>query len=156
RTHDYVFALAELQVFSGTNNVAAEAKVMALDSIEAGRWGKAKLVDNFDSRKALTDPPERPEVRIKRNELKAEIDTLEEDRTNNVQALLDAATKSEIIEVRNRTDQVNREVDALPKPQWVYAASDDFAPTGSFMPSGTPRPIHLLKRGDVKRPGLLM
>jgi hypothetical protein len=156
RTHDFVFALAELQVFSGTNNVTAGANVTALDSIEGGRWGRAKLVDNFDSRKLLTDPPEAPEVRIKRNELKAEIDTLEEDRANKVQALLDAATKSEIIEVRNRIAQVNREVDVLPKPQWVYAAADDFAPTGSFLPSGTPRPIHLLKRGDVKRPGPLM
>src|SRR5881394_93988 len=72
RTQDCVFALAELQVFSGTNNVATGAKITALDSIEAGRWGKAKLVDNFDSRKPLTEAPERPEIRAKRNELKAE------------------------------------------------------------------------------------
>src|SRR5436309_8266438 len=107
RTHDYVFALAELQVFSGTNNVSIGARVTALDSIEAGRWGKEKLVDNFDSRKSLTEPEERPEVRTKRNELKAETDTLEEHRANRVQALLDTATRSELVEVRDRLVQVN-------------------------------------------------
>jgi len=156
RTHDYVFALAELQVFSGTNNVAAGAKVTALDSIEAGRWGKEKLVDNFDSRRSLTEPPESLEVRTRRNELKAATDTLDEDRTNKVQALLDAATRSEVVEIRDRLVQVNREIDSLAKPQMVYAAADDFAPSGSFLPPGTPRPIHLLKRGEVKRPGPLM
>src|SRR6266566_1233515 len=132
RTHDYVFALAELQVFFGTNNVTTGARVTALDSIEAGRWGKEKLVDNFDSRRSLTDPPEQPEVRTKRIELKAESDRLEEERANRVQALLDAATKSEIIAVRDRIAQVNRETDVLPKPQMVYAATDDFPPSGSF------------------------
>jgi hypothetical protein len=156
RTRDYVFALAELQVFSGKNNVAPGAKITALDSIEAGRWGKEKLVDNFDSRKSLIDRPEQPEFRAKRNELKAEADRLEEERTNRVQALLDPATRSEVGEVRVLITQVNREIDALPKPQFVYAAADDFVPSGSFLPPGAPRPIHLLKRGDVKRPGPLM
>src|SRR5439155_1779236 len=81
---------------------------------------------------------------------------LEEHRANRVQALLDTATRSELVEVRDRLVQVNQEIDALPKPQMVYAAADDFAPSGSFLPPGTPRPIHLLKRGDVKRPGPLM
>ena len=156
RTHDYVFALAELQVFSGTNNVATGAKVTALDSIEAGRWGKAKLVDGFDSRKSLTDQPEQPDVRIKRNELKAASDSLEADRANKVQGLLDVATRSELATVRERLGLVNGEIDSLPKPQMVYAATDDFTPSGSFLPPGPPRPVHLLKRGDVKRPGPLM
>ena len=156
RTHDYVFALAELQVFSGTNNVALGTKVTALDSIEAGRWGKAKLVDNFDSRKSLTDPVERPEVAAKRNELKAETNRLEEDRASQVQALLDAATRSELVDVRARLAELSKQLDALPKPQLVYAAADDFAPSGSFLPAVMPRPVHLLKRGDVKRPAQLM
>jgi hypothetical protein len=81
---------------------------------------------------------------------------VEEERANRVQALLDAATRSEIIDVRDRSAQVNREIDALPKPQLVYAAAADFVPSGSFLPQEAPRPIHLLKRGDVKRPGPLM
>lgn len=50
RTNDYVFALAELQVFSGGRNIARGAKITALDSIEAGRWSTKFLTDGFDSR----------------------------------------------------------------------------------------------------------
>ena len=34
----------------------------------------------------------------------------------------------------------------------VYAAANDFKPEGNFRPAKTPRPIHVLKRGDVNRP----
>lgn len=50
RTGDYVFAIAEAQVFSGGKNVARGAKVTALDSIEQGRWSTRYLVDGADSR----------------------------------------------------------------------------------------------------------
>jgi len=70
--------------------------------------------------------------------------------------LLDVATRSDLAKVRERLVLVNGQIDALPKPQMVYAATDDFAPSGSFLPPGPPRPVHLLKRGDVKRPGPLM
>jgi Protein of unknown function (DUF1549)/Protein of unknown function (DUF1553) len=112
--------------------------------------------NGLDNRKSLTEPPAPPDVRTKRNELKAETDKLEADLSNQVQALLDDAIRSELADTRERLIQVNQEIDALPKPQMVYAAADDFAPSGSFLPPGTPRPIHLLKRGDVKRPGPLM
>jgi alpha-L-rhamnosidase len=39
------FALAELQVLAGGKNVAERSAVTATDSIEAGGWSKAKLVD---------------------------------------------------------------------------------------------------------------
>ena len=38
----------------------------------------------------------------------------------------------------------------------VYAAANDFTPQGNFTPSKTPRPIHLLKRGDITKPGDLV
>jgi len=47
----------------------------------------------------------------------------------------------------------NKEIDALPGPQIVYAAATDFATTGSFVAPRAPRLIHLLKRGDIKSPG---
>ncbi len=156
RTHDYVFALAELQVFGGTNNVALHAKVAALDSIEAGRWGKDKLVDNFDSRKALTGLRELPEIAARRTEVQTEIETLERERRNEVLTSLGAATRSEITEVRDRLADLSKEIGALPTPQMVYAAASDFAASGSFKSPGAPRPVYLLKRGDVKQPGRLM
>jgi hypothetical protein len=56
RLDDYVFALAELEVDAGGKNVARGAAVTSLDSIEAGRWGRNKLTDGYDSRRALGSP----------------------------------------------------------------------------------------------------
>ena len=50
-----------------------------------------------------------------------------------------------------------RAMAALPAPQLVYAATRDFAPEGkSFKPSPKPRPIHLLARGELDKPGDLI
>ena len=156
RTKDYVFALGELQVMSGTSNVAFGARVTALDSIEGGRWGKEKLVDNFDSRKPLVGPAEPPEIVAKRKELEREIKQATDERETALEALLDPQTKSDVADVRSRLERLNKEIDALPKPQRVYAASKDFKSEGSFTPPDSPRPVHFLRRGDVKRPGRLV
>jgi hypothetical protein len=48
-------------------------------------------------------------------------------------------------------------LDALPAPQFVYAVTRDFPADGeNFKPSPKPRPIHLLARGDLSRPGELV
>ena len=45
-------------------------------------------------------------------------------------------------------------LEALPAPRLVYAISRDFPPDGeNFKPTRHPRPIHLLARGDLARPG---
>lgn len=43
---------------------------------------------------------------------------------------------------------------ALPAQGFVYTASNVFKPDGGFAPSRTPRPVHLLKRGDIRRPDM--
>ena len=46
---------------------------------------------------------------------------------------------------------------ALPAPQMVYAVTRDFTPDGeNFKPSPQPRPIHVLTRGDLAKPGELV
>ena len=50
-------------------------------------------------------------------------------------------------------DRVERQLAALPRPQVVFAGASDFVPDGSFKPAMTPRPVHLLKRGDINKPG---
>ncbi|CAN5176264.1 hypothetical protein BH23VER1_BH23VER1_33080 [soil metagenome] len=55
RDNDYVFALGELQVFSGAENVALGAGVTSFDSTEAGLWSEPFLVDGFDSRERLRE-----------------------------------------------------------------------------------------------------
>jgi hypothetical protein len=49
--------------------------------------------------------------------------------------------------------QIAGKLAALPQQQLVYAGASDFPPDGSFKPAGMPRPVHVLKRGDINRPG---
>ncbi len=48
---------------------------------------------------------------------------------------------------------VERQLDALPPARMVYAVARDFPSAGSFKPAVTPRPIHVLIRGDLNKPG---
>jgi hypothetical protein len=55
----------------------------------------------------------------------------------------------EVLKAENR-----RALALLPAPRLVYAVTNDFPPDGeNFTPSPQPRPIHLLERGDIDRPG---
>lgn len=49
--------------------------------------------------------------------------------------------------------KVDQELAALPAQRLAYVASNQFKPDGSFKPSPRPRPIHVLKRGDVNQQG---
>ncbi|MFN0129578.1 MAG: DUF1549 and DUF1553 domain-containing protein [Verrucomicrobiales bacterium] len=46
----------------------------------------------------------------------------------------------------------SRALAALPAPRLVYAVTRDFVPEGNFKPSLTPRPIHVLARGELLNP----
>jgi hypothetical protein len=50
-------------------------------------------------------------------------------------------------------EKLERELAALPAPQFVYAAASDFAPDGSHKPPDGPRSVHVLFRGDITKPG---
>ncbi|NOS69692.1 MAG: DUF1553 domain-containing protein [Verrucomicrobia bacterium] len=152
RTSDYVFALAELQVLVGGTNIALGTTVTALDSIEAGLWSTKHLVDGFSSRKKLTDT----QSPSNQKELESEIAALKERRRQLTEAALDGVTRLELVETTHKLDEVNLEIAALPAPVKVYAAASEFKREGSFLPAKAPRPVHLLARGDVKRPGDLM
>ncbi len=49
--------------------------------------------------------------------------------------------------------KLDRELAALPPERLVYCGTNRFQPEGSFRPTSAPRPIHVLKRGDVRHPG---
>ncbi|MBN8249950.1 MAG: DUF1549 domain-containing protein, partial [Verrucomicrobia bacterium] len=49
-----------------------------------------------------------------------------------------------------------RALEALPPPQFVYAVARDFPVDANFKPPAGPRPVHLLARGDIHRPGDLI
>ncbi len=48
---------------------------------------------------------------------------------------------------------VGAQLAALPPRQLVYAGTSDFEPQGSFKPASSCRPVHVLRRGNIKNPG---
>jgi hypothetical protein len=48
--------------------------------------------------------------------------------------------------------QLERALASLPPQQLVYAAASEFVPDGGHVPPKTPRPVQLLKRGDIRKP----
>jgi hypothetical protein len=48
---------------------------------------------------------------------------------------------------------LEEELAKLPSPQKVYCGTSQFSPDGSFKPAPLGRPVHLLKRGDIRMPG---
>ena len=142
RKGDYIFALAELMVLNKEGeNLARTAKVTSLDSIEAPpRWRRGNLVDDYffgvQTSAAAADALVRLES--ERRELLKQI--LPDELTKRIEA-----NESELGAVQKR-------LATLPSPQTVYAAATDFPANGSFIPPAVPRPVHLLRRGDVKRP----
>jgi hypothetical protein len=47
----------------------------------------------------------------------------------------------------------DRQLAVLPPIRVVYSATSDFKPDNSHKPAGKPRTVHLLKRGDISKPG---
>jgi hypothetical protein len=146
RQGDFIFALAELEAYEGGGtNLALGASVTALDSIEApARWAKANLTDGRHPGAGASPD----ELRRLRSEREAWI------ATHLPVELRDALTATTAALAATR-----RDLEALPKPSVAYVGavhhgSGNFRGTGPD--DGRPRPIHLLARGDVKKPGTLV
>ncbi len=76
----YIFALAEMQVWSGDRNVALGRPVTAFDSTEEKGWSRAALVDGFTSRANIRNWPEWLGGLSQRRETLQRIAVLEESR----------------------------------------------------------------------------
>ena len=72
-----VFALAELQVWSGNKNVALGQPVTAYDSMESDGWSRAALVDGFTSRAEILDWPQWLAGLSRRREIQQRLGVLE-------------------------------------------------------------------------------
>jgi hypothetical protein len=147
RSNDYVFAMAELQAQSGGKNVALGATVTALDSIEAGRWGRKNLVDGHDSRRALASPsdPEAVAAAETRRLLAKRLRQLLARRQEVIQSLLDDSTRSALARTAADLAVLDKRLQSLPALDAVYAVVP--------IP---PRPIHVLNRGGVEQRGDLV
>ncbi|HEU0006327.1 MAG TPA: DUF1549 domain-containing protein, partial [Terriglobia bacterium] len=161
----WFFALAELLAFSGEKNVAVDAKVTAQDSVEnPPQWSKASLVDGASSLLKLTSGNGEPAPRAdilkflhkssQRWELDLSIRRAREARKKQAASFLEPALRAELADAESKLADINRQLAELPPSQMVYAGTSDFADAGNFHPSrGVPRPIHLLKRGEITTPG---
>ena len=145
RMNDFIFALAELQALDKTGrNLALGAVVTSLDSIEAPtRWGRANLTDGYYYGGIAKLAPE-PLAALKRQRddalAKSTQPALRDDLTAAMRALADA----------------DAALAKLPAPRTAYVGavfrgSGNFTGTGAA--GGKPRPIFLLPRGDVTKPG---
>ena len=141
RSNDFILALAELQVFDMYGkNIAQGRPVTSLDSIEAPpRWRRANLTDGIAPVAPTAD---------ERDKLSAEREIVLLEQT-------DTAGKARRNELKRELEHIEKQKVKLPAPQQVYAAAVHDG-TGAFRGTGynggRPRPIHVLKRGDVKTP----
>lgn len=141
RQNDFIFALAELIVSdSEGKNVALGSAVSAADSIEAPiRWAKKNLVDGIYTGQTADDAAR-----------------LREQRAALIEKLVPASVRDEARKTETALGEVTKRLSALPAPQTVYAGmvySGGGAFTGTGGNGGKPRPIHILKRGDVNSLG---
>jgi hypothetical protein len=143
RTDDYVFALAELEVVSSGVNRALGAKVTSLDSIESGRWSRTHLVDGHDSRHArpvVSDP-----LASARHELLYQLRVTAAERTVKLDSLIDSRLRAEQDAAAAQMTEIEREREKREASPLVYAVQ-----------SHAPRPISILRRGEVDQPGELV
>jgi mono/diheme cytochrome c family protein len=110
RKNDYMFALAEMEVFDDKNgkNLAAGRAVTALDSIEAApRWQKENLTDGIA-----------PEARTQEDRQR-----LIDKRDVLLLAQADDAMRQQLIGARRERAAIDTEIAKLPKPSKVYAGA---------------------------------
>ncbi len=144
RDNDFVFALGEVQIDSNGKNAAIGAAVTAKDSIEQGRWSAEYLVDGYDSRLSLPDycNPQNQGILLQKLELGKSLNILMQQREIMHAGLVSLELSRTLDNLSQSIDSTTRALNSLPKPNQVFA----------LVPH-SPRPIWVLKRGDVEQHG---
>jgi hypothetical protein len=144
RQDDYIFALAELSALTADGkNAAVGGDVSSLDSIEApARWRRSNLTDGWYPGVAAFQGRTAVELQQQRTQLLTQTTT--------------AGEREELQSLAQELAAANAALAALPPQSTVYIAavhkgSGAFSGTGAN--GGKPRPIHLLSRGNVVKPG---
>ena len=98
---------------------------------------------------SATDPAKRPA------EIIAKINAATAKRKELWRAAIPPDLAAQLERLHSEVAAINVQLDALPKPRWVYAITDDFEPIGTFRFPLQPRPVHILARGNVDSPGAI-
>ena len=142
RSNDYIFALAELEVFDDTGkNIALKAKVSSPDSIEAPiRWRRANLTDGH--------------FPIAANEKAiVALQKVQANREAMVAKLRKPERQARRKKLQDQITATEKELKGIPKGKMVYAAATDFKAQGNFKPTkGKPRMVKILHRGNIQDP----
>jgi signal transduction histidine kinase len=80
RADDFAFALSEIQIFSGGENVALGASVSAQNSLENTEWGRAFLTDGYTSQRQALPWPEHVTGLARRRDMERSIRELQQQR----------------------------------------------------------------------------
>ena len=141
RANDYMFALAELEVFDASGkNLALSRSVQSIDSIEAPvRWTRTNLTDGVTPTMIL----------------KKDLEDLLAKRHALIESRVEESIRLSQAETTKLMDDVIDQISKLPPPSIVYAGtvhhgSGNFVGTGSQ--GGKARPISVLARGQVTKP----
>ncbi|OWK43011.1 DUF1553 domain-containing protein [Fimbriiglobus ruber] len=145
RQNDYILALAELEALDAAgHNLATRKPVTALDSIEApARWRKTNLTDGLY-------PPGPPLAA-------GEIAKLTAHRTALVNAALGEKGAAELATQEAEIRAADTALGKLAGQRrtayigTIHTGGGTFVGTGAA--GGKPRPVYVLPRGDVTRPG---
>jgi hypothetical protein len=139
---DFNFALAELEALdSSGENLALGGEVASADSIEGRpRWSTKNLTDG-------KYPDRSPQ---------ADVASIERQRHSMIEAALAIKERHEHRTLNEELQRVAIVRSKLPKSSTAYVAAVHFG-SGNFTGTqGKPRPIHILPRGDVTKPGKLV
>ncbi len=104
--------------------------------------GGGHLIGRFRLSASTTPPPVRASLvpdAIARVLLKPAAERLDADRL--------------VLAQHRAAEEAAAQLAALPELAVVYAGTRDFLPDGSFKPAAAPRPVHVLRRGDIHQPG---
>ena len=144
RQNDYIFALAELNAITADgNNVALGAAVSALDSIEAPvRWQKVNLTDGGQPGASVADSSELTALRKERVQLIAQATQADESS-----AL--AGMERDLAAVKAGLEKLPAQ--SMGYVSAIHTGSGSFTGTGAK--GGKPRPIYVLNRGSIQKPG---
>jgi len=93
RTNDYIFALAELEVRSGGENVARSCVVASFDTIEVPSWARSFLVEGFNSQGRIVDLTEWLRGLSRRREIDLELARIALDRQQQAAAFVGTAIR---------------------------------------------------------------
>ena len=130
--------------------------VTSLDSIEAGRWSAAALVDGYDSRGPVPAMEQVGRTVDAAAQAAVAQKALNETIASREQLIgtIDPPLQNEIGRTQSELAAASHSLSILPPPQTVFAAASQFAPMGFHVPppEGKPRPIHVLFRGNLSDP----